>query len=233
MAGPVTRFVVDELWRVLDEVDPVDVLCATHRANGQITAFQGDEVLYHDDKTGAQCVFPAEPLKALRVAALAVLAGRVMLAPGPVTATVIGDGLTAELSVSVIARYLPDVVHLSVHNGQLSPRVKDQLDLDGIDVAVTTDISDAVFGASFILATSALAAWLPRRLARGAVVVNTSGTDVPTHVDQVLGEADLARVAAGEHPGRRRLDDVVLVEAHKADRLDAELAHHLYEGRRL
>ncbi|TCO62350.1 hypothetical protein [Actinocrispum wychmicini] len=203
MAGPVTQFAVDELWRVLDDVDPVDVL------SGELCSTP-------------LSAFPAEVSRAVRAAAFAVLAGRVMLVPGAVTVGVIGSGLAAELSVSVIARHLPDVVHVAVHKGHLGARVQDQLDLDGIDVAVPGEISDAVFGASFVVVTDALATGLPRRLAKGAVLVNTSGVDVPTQVDQVYAAADLRQVLAGTRPGRRRIDDVVLVE----DRFDAVLADY-------
>jgi ornithine cyclodeaminase/alanine dehydrogenase-like protein (mu-crystallin family) len=68
-------------------------------------------------------------------------------------------------------------------DGPMAQRVIDQLDLDGVGWSVTPALTEAVFGANLIVATVASMQWLEiGHLAKGAVLINTTGKDLPDHV---------------------------------------------------
>ncbi|PRY35769.1 hypothetical protein [Umezawaea tangerina] len=284
MDGPMLRLSADDLCTAIAGVDPVPVLAAElMAARGDAGAVsgvrwgeaRGEFAVLEDTATGERCALPAVALRAYRAAALTALAARQLLAPGVVTASVIGSGLAAQLQLMVIARHVPDVSHVAVcaltgdRGLPVSTRVVDQLDHAGIGLAVTTHVDEAVFGANLVAVTGFDADVMRiDHLAKGAVLVNATGNDLPEHLvdganqvyvddpalldsaghrhfarrrpsteDTVCGarrhdgarrergiESDLGTVLTGAHPGRTRLDHVLLVELLGTTALDLALA---------
>lgn len=178
------------------------------------------ELLLLDDLVaGGRCVMPSSALYVFRTAALATLAARELVAPGVVTAAVLGSGFVAQASLSLIARNLFGLSHVAVCpdsedlNIPLAPRVVDQLDLAGVGWLMTTAVAEAVFGATLIVATIGRARWLEiGQLPKGAVLINTTGEDLPDDlvdaVDQIyvddatLIEHNPHRYFARKHLGK-------------------------------
>ena len=225
----ILRLDTDELLSALDAIDPVDALIeelagracddvGPSSPEGRLTPWRGggpadapatDLVLLEDPRAGSDCVLPASALRGFRTAALATLAGRTFVTPGVVTAAVLGSGLAAQVSLTLIARYLSGLSHVAVcptgdePDGPLQPRVIDRLDLAGVGWSVAPAAAEAVFGATLVVAAIAGAPW-PEigRLPKGAVLVNTTGEDLPDDlvdaVDQVYVD-DAALIGAVPH----------------------------------
>ena len=236
MISPILRLNTDELLSALDAIDPVDVLTEelVGKAgdgseppvpDGRLTPWRGggpdapatELLLLEDLHIGRSCVLPAEALRGFRTAALVALAGRIFVTPGVVTAAVLGSGVVAQLSLTLIARYLPGLSHVAVcptgdePGGPLEPRVMDQLDLAGVGWSTTSVAAEAVFGATLIVATVAHAPCLQiGHLAKSAVLVNTTGEDLPDDlvdaVDQLyVDDAALVETAAHRYFARTDL----------------------------
>lgn len=223
MISPILQLDTDELLSAVDAIDPVDVLAAElvgKAGAGQGTGMAGtvgqpwqdsrlapwhaggraDEpgtelVLLEDRRTGSSCVLPAAALTGFRSAALAALAARTFVAPGVVTAAVLGSGVAAQLSLALIARYLPGLSHVAVWapgdepGGPLDPRMIDQLDLTGVGWSVAPSVAEAVFGATLVVATVAAAPWGEiGQLPKSAVLVNTTGVDLPDELVDAVDE---------------------------------------------
>lgn len=220
MDGPTLRLSTDDLCTAIAGVDPVPVLAAELMAargdGGAAPGVRWEEpcgefAVLEDMATGERCALPAAALRAYRAAALTALAARQLLAPGVVTASVIGSGLATRLQLMVIARHVPDVSHIAVTGDRglpVSTRVVDQLDHAGIGLAVTTHVDEAVFGANLVAVTGFDAdAMRIDHLAKGAVLVNATGRDLPDGLvdgaNQVYVD-DLALLdsAAGRHFAR-------------------------------
>ncbi|WNV86434.1 hypothetical protein [Umezawaea sp. Da 62-37] len=223
MDGPMLRLSADDLCTAIAGVDPVPVLAAELMAAREGAEAvggvrwgepRGEFAVLEDTATGERCAVPAGALRAYRAAALTALAARQLLAPGVVTASVIGSGLAAQLQLMVIARHVPDVSHIAVcaltdeRGMPVSTRVVDQLDHAGIGLAVTTHVDEAVFGANLVAVTGFDADVMRiDRLSKGAVLVNATGCDLPDDLvdgtNQVYVD-DLARLdsAAGRHFAR-------------------------------
>jgi ornithine cyclodeaminase/alanine dehydrogenase-like protein (mu-crystallin family) len=156
-------------------------------------------VLDHPDAT-PPCVLPAHSLHMAQAAALTAVAARELLPAGGVTVAVLGSADCTQPQLPVIARHVPDISHvaLSLAGGPaaIEPRLADLLELSGIHLSVVDTLADAVFGANLVVATNHSA---PRQnldnlrlgqLARGAVLVNSTGKDAPAdlvdRVDQVF-----------------------------------------------
>jgi ornithine cyclodeaminase/alanine dehydrogenase-like protein (mu-crystallin family) len=299
MTGSLLRLRAYEVWSALEVIDPVAVLAEdligrtvsrsghVHRKSGHLAPWSGSErngnelvVLEHPATTTA-CVVPAQCLRDSLAAALAAVAARELLVGGAVTVGMLGSAQTVQTQLAVIARHVPDISHvaLCLADGQetVEPKLADQLELTGIGLSVVPTLAEAVFGANLVVATNHSAARQDLtelrlgQLAKGAVVVNATGKDLPAdlvdQVDQVyvddfdlLSEhperrvvathhaewtteltnlhggagprisADLAQLLTGRHSGRRRGDDIVLVELLGAQELNAELAYRICEG---
>jgi len=173
----------------------------------------GDLVLLEDLGVGGGCVLPASALAVVRTAALAALAARTLVIPGVVTAAVLGSDFAAQSSLTLIARYLPGLSHVAVcpsdrRSGDepgrpLEPRVIDRLDFAGVGWSVTAAVAQAVFGATLIVATTAGAPHLEiGQLPKGAVLINTTGEDLPDElvdaVDQIYVD-DAALIEGNAH----------------------------------
>ncbi|SDY89208.1 Ornithine cyclodeaminase/mu-crystallin family protein [Amycolatopsis xylanica] len=202
MTSPILHLSTEELWSALDDINPVDVLVeqliggAGWTAQGQLHPWpehgsipSAELAMYEESCTGAKCLIPVSSLRQVRAAALATLAARELLAPGVVTAAVLGSGLAAQLQLTVLAKHVSDVSHVAVCAGNdggwspVEPRVLDQLDLAGIGLSVTSGVNEAVLGANLVIAADAGLGRLEiGQLAKGAVVINAGGVDLPDAV---------------------------------------------------
>lgn len=298
MTGTVLRLRTHEVWSALEIIDPVAVLAEdligrtvgrsghTRTAEGRLVPWNGSGsddgqfVLYEHPDATLPCAIPAHSLRTSLVAALAAVAARELLFTSGVTVAMLGSPEATQPQLAVISRYVPDISHVAMCLAggprPVEPRLADQLDMSGIALSVVRTLTDAVFGAILIIATNHSAVRLDldalRRgqLARGAVVVNATGKDLPDdlvdrmdqvfiddfgllddHLDRsvvanhlapttdlagVHGEADrritadLGQLLTGRHPGRRRTDDVVLVELLGVHELNVRLARRIHEA---
>lgn len=218
----------DDLRRVVEDVDAVQATATaliTRSAgredlNGLATEGatvhnEGDTAIYETPEDGQCCVMPAAGLRDYRLAVLTALATRNLLAPGVVTASVIGSGLALELQLAVLRTHVPNVSHIAVAtlgNNPPDQAVLDQLDRDGIGISFVETPADAMFGANLVVLAGATRLGTTR-LAKGAVFVNATGVDLPAalldgvhavFVDDQEGLADSDRTFVRTHPGRRR-----------------------------
>jgi ornithine cyclodeaminase/alanine dehydrogenase-like protein (mu-crystallin family) len=287
MSGTVLQLRSHEVWRALEVVDPVETMAEYligrtvgrvgpgSESAGRLVSWRGAGrngtelvLLDHPDATGP-CVLPAQSLRSSQVAALAAVAAREMLVSGGVTMALLGPATDTQPQLSVVARYVPDISHVALFGGpetcleHIEPRLADQLELSGIQLSVAASVADAVFGANLVIATSHATAALdladlrPSQLARGALLINATGEDLPTdiveRVDQVFVDelgllenyphrhvvgahradpriaGDLAQLLTDQHAGRRRSGDLVLVELLGVHELNADLAFRIYE----
>ena len=226
MDAPTLRLSNDDLRRVVGSVDAVEAVAAAliarsgdrrdwiHPETGSLTVSDGGEVAEYTPVDGGQrCAMPAAGLRDYRFAVLAVLAARNVLAPGVVTAAVIGSGPAIELHLAALHTHVPDVSHIALAAGRKPGQaVLDLLDSAGIGLTLVSTPADAVFGATLVVLVGS-ARLTPARLARGAVLVNTTGVDLPTalldgvhevYVDDPSGLADSDRVFARPRPARQR-----------------------------
>jgi len=199
------------------------------RRLGRLTPWTGpslpdthaDQVVLEHPGASVTCVAPAATLRMSQSAALAALAARELLVSGGVTVAMLGASELTQPQLAVIARHVPDISHVAMclatvgDSKRLMPRLIDQLELSGIGLSVVTSLADTVFGANLVIAASdgAMAQDLDRlrlsRLARGTVLINATGRDLPIdlvdRVDQVyvddlgLLEANCDRYVVAAH----------------------------------
>lgn len=232
MTETVLRIDADDVGRILEALDPVAVLAeelikgtinhpdrvrgpafrlapwtcdhgADHSADH--SADHGDQGGYLRVETavpGLSCAMPVSALRMAHAAALSALATRELLPPGGITVAMLGTRHAIQSQLAVIARHVPDIVHVAVRvtdrdkTTALDPWLLDQLDLSGIGLSMVTAPSDSLFGANLVVVVSekALSDGTEQagvnHLARGTVVVNASGHDLPTelvdHADQIF-----------------------------------------------
>lgn len=171
-----------------------------------------------------------------RAAVLTALSARYLLAPGVVTASVVGGGWAVRAQLDAVARHVPGTSHVAVRvlDGEpLDRDLVDRLRLTGIGLSVAATAGEAVFGANLVVVTDVADpdTW-PVRLPGGAVLVNATGGDLPPAVTRAVDvvfvddlallrcaphrglpvEADLRQVVTGECAGRTSADHVLLVE---------------------
>lgn len=286
MARQFVRLGPEELRHVLGLCDAVELVAAT--LTGQVTGHTGDEVPHacqlvpapetvpasvpepvaiEDALTGTRGLLSASGLGEVRAAVLVVLAARALMVPGVVTAAVVGPTSAVRLYVAMVTRHVPDISCIAVCTVGDQEAVPvdlaelDQLDRAGISLSVTTTVDEAVFGANLlVIADLGNMSLRLDQLARGALLVNVSGRDLPyrlergvdaiyvddvrllavsrhrrfvrmhfdepgTPADQGWGPeewhrgrgrgrvaADLGQVLAGQHPGRRLDEEILLVD---------------------
>lgn len=234
MAETVLRLDADDVWRTLETIDPVAVLAeelikrAINHPDQECEpvsplvpwAGHGDEyVLAEGRPRGVRCALPAAALRTVHTAALSALATRELLPPGGITVAMLGTRRATEAQLAVIAKHVPDIVHVAVRitdmpeRDTLAPRLLDQLDLAGIGLSVMSATADALFGANLVIVVNGEALTEGpepagvKHLVRGTVLVNASGHDLPAdlvdHVDQIYVD-DLALLPA--HAGRYVVD---------------------------
>ncbi|TCO47427.1 hypothetical protein [Actinocrispum wychmicini] len=144
-------------------------------------------------------LLPSFAVRASRAAALAAVAARALLTPGVVTAAVLGSGPDAQSQLMMIAKYVPAASHVAVcpvggQRATIAPQVLDQIARAGIGLTLHTDVAQALLGANLVVTTSENTA--PVRyadLTKGALLINTSGEDLPDdvvdRVDKVYADA--------------------------------------------
>ncbi|MFC6091937.1 phosphopantetheine-binding protein [Saccharothrix lopnurensis] len=199
-----------------DGADPVDALAERLMTGG-----------------GVEAALSSVAAPEHRAAVLAALSARYLLAPGVVTASVVGAGRAVRAQLDAVARHVPGTSHVAVRllDGEpLDRDLVDRLRRTGIGLSVTATAGEAVFGATLVVVTDFADpdTW-PTHLPGGSVLVNATGDDLPPAVTRVadlvfvddLGllrpggrpvEADLRQVVTGECAGRTSADHVLLVE---------------------
>lgn len=302
MTSPIHQLSAEELRSALDGIDPIEVLaeeligqtvdraawdsrqaCRLTPWRAASGAATGDQVLVEELRSGSRCLLPASSLRMVRAAALTALSARELMTRGVVTAAVLGSGAPAQLQLTLNARYVRDISHVAIWpagiegGAPVEPEVLDELELAGIGLSFSKSVDEAVFGANLVILVGGPPDSLELgHLARGALLINTGGQDLPHDlvdgVDQVyvddaglvadnteryfirmhLAEsdtsdwprlhdgsrhrrridADLGQLLTGAHPGRRHIDDVLLVELLSVHVLDIPLACRLHRAAR-
>ncbi len=225
MSEAILRLDHDEVWTALEAMDPVGVLAeelidrtvGNDTRRGELTAWTGpgaadaDLVVLDHPDAELRCVLPAASLWTFTSAALAALAARELLVRGGVTVAMLGAGRATQPQLSVIARHVPDISHVAVYLGRsgaasLPVRVTDLLELSGIRLSVVPTAAEAVFGANLVVTADGgmpgdMSEQRIGRLARGTVLVNTTGRDLPAELADQVDEVyvdDLSLLAANQ-----------------------------------
>ncbi len=192
----------DEVHRALDDLDPVELVVAelTGKKSPERSFVVGPEaglgvglaekyLVVEEPSSATRFLLPLGALQAVRGACLASAAARVFVPPGAATVSVLGSGISAELLLRMAVRYVVDVSHVAVCavGGSVEEivtnRVIDELDLSGISLAVTSEIAEAIFGANLVgIAGKSAVNIKIDQIAKGAVLVNCSGWDLPASV---------------------------------------------------
>lgn len=303
MTSPILRLSAEELRSALDGIDPIEVLAEEligktvdrtewdRRQVGRLTPWRdasgapaSDQVLVEDLRSGSKCLLPASSLRMVRAAGLTALTARELLTRGVVTAAVLGSGPATQLQLTLNTRYVPDISHIAIATWStgdggtpVEPEVLDELELAGIGLSISDSVEEAVFGANLVIVVGGRPEGLELgHLARGALLINTEGRDLPhdlvNGVDQIYVDdaalleanperyfvkmhlaasgnsdwprphngshhrrhidADLGQVLTGARPGRRNIDDILLVELLSVHVLDVWLACRLHRAAR-
>ncbi|HEU5471975.1 MAG TPA: hypothetical protein VFV67_15090 [Actinophytocola sp.] len=198
-----------DMLRALETIDLLDVVAheLTRRANGAAGRPRGYRLVPHtegaaageltaveDVETGQVCLMPAPSLQMICLAGLTGLASRTFLEPRVVTAAVFGSAVAAQLHLSVIARYVPNVSHAAVHPAVVESGpdagwgLRDELELAGIVVSDADDARRAALGANLVVVAEL--GWerldMPV-LHPGVLLVNATRRDLP---DELLAQVD-------------------------------------------
>ncbi|MEV0569069.1 hypothetical protein [Dactylosporangium sp. NPDC050588] len=257
MADPILLFTGEELRRAGAMMNPLDILAEELVARGgpgaaayrcTLTPWTpadagtdaGDVtetlVLCELSSTGDRSLMPAEMLRLLGAAALTALAVRELLGPGLITACVLGSGLAAEVQLATNAQHAPDISHVAVWPGgtaeaaPLDPRVLDQLELAGARLTSTASVGQALFGANLVIVTGDVGdAPAGTHLAKGALVVNAAGTELPAGFADgaQVHLVDDARLLTGAPDPQMYLDLGAAAGGHDARPVDADLGQVL------
>jgi hypothetical protein len=197
--GATLRLSLDEVHRILDDLDPIALLAgelsgaaeAEHGCRLEVeTRLTESHVALRDPDSQIRFLVPSKALKAVRSAGLAAIAARLLVPAGAATVCVIGSGYPAELMVRMVVRYVVGVTHVAVCavdgsvDAIITHRLIDELELSGIGLAVTSRVDEATFGANLVgvAGTQPVMDLRIRHIARGAVIVNCSGLDLPVNV---------------------------------------------------
>ncbi|WP_322750108.1 MULTISPECIES: hypothetical protein [unclassified Frankia] len=192
----------EDVHRALDDLDPLALVVAelTGRKNPEGSLVVGPvagagvglsekHIAVEDPRGAVRFLLPLRALQAVRSACLAGAAARLFVPPGAATVSVLGSGLSAEMLLRMAARYVDGVSHVAVcavggsSEEIVTHRVVDELDLSGISFIVTSEIAEAAFGANFVGIAGKSAVDLHiGQIAKGAVLVNCSGWDLPIGV---------------------------------------------------
>ncbi|MPZ83092.1 MAG: hypothetical protein GEV28_22950 [Actinophytocola sp.] len=217
MSETILQLSAEDVWSALEVIDPVAVLAEeligrtvghAEEEVGRLTPWTGYGTrtnasalvaLEHPDVDG-RCVLPAASLRMFQSAALAAIAARELLVPGGVTVAMLGATQAMQPQLAVIARHVPDISHVAIcladlsRSNLLEARLVDLLELSGIGLSVTTTWPDTVFGANLVVATSEgvvrqdLSGMRVGQLARGAVLVNATGRNLPAELVDRMAE---------------------------------------------
>lgn len=213
MSDAILRLSVDDVWIALGDIDAVAVVAEEliGRTVGTriddvcpIADWTGsgaherdtDLVVVQHPSTGVRCVLSAASLRMCRSAALTALATRELLVPGGVTVAVLGANRTVQFQLALIVRCVPDISHVAAcvpnaTRSDLPAWLVDELELSGIALSVADSLADTLFGANLVVAGEEavlgdLGSIRLTDLARGTVLINATGHDLPADlVDEV------------------------------------------------
>jgi ornithine cyclodeaminase/alanine dehydrogenase-like protein (mu-crystallin family) len=233
MDGDCRRLSHEDVARALRELDPAESLTGAADERWTVEPADGDLVLLRDPHGAAVASFAVADLLACRYAALTVLAARILLVPSVITAAVLGAGPSVRLLCGTLARHLPNLSQLAIHS-VADAGLAAEFAAAGVDLSVAPSTADAVFGASLVVVMDALPPMPGVHASMGAVVVNASGRqlvhDLVNGVAEEYTEARLRQVLVGEHAGRTRRDDVLLVDLTGIAAQDVALALALHRA---
>jgi ornithine cyclodeaminase/alanine dehydrogenase-like protein (mu-crystallin family) len=230
MGGDCRRLSHEDVARALRELDPAELLTAEPDQHWTVDQ-SGELALLRNPDGDAVASFAAADLRACRYAVLTVLAARALLVPTVITAAVLGSSPAARLLCGTLARCLPGLSQLAIYS-VADAGLAAEFAAAGVDLSITPSTADAVFGASLVVIMDELPALPGVHAAMGAVVVNASGRDLvhdlANGIAEEYREAELRQVLAGEHPGRTRPDDVLLVDLSDTAAPDVALARAIH-----
>lgn len=177
MPDPAPLLRHQDVVRALDGIDVLDVVSRelVRRHQGDDLAHTGGtdvavstEVTTVEGQDGAPaCLLPTQSLHMIGLAALTVLATRVLIGPAAVTATILGEGPAAHLHLALLARYTPHLTGAAVRPAAHQPAEWD---------ANLLIVAESGWGAPVVEPPGP-----------GALIINASRRDLP---DRVLAEAD-------------------------------------------
>jgi ornithine cyclodeaminase/alanine dehydrogenase-like protein (mu-crystallin family) len=213
MEGPLLQLNAEDVRRVLEEIDPVELLMAQlprptderrdreHQgrflsAHGVVAGGRGpaaELVLFEDPRAGVRCVMPRSSMYQLHVTTLVALATGALLAPEEMTVALLTADQAAQCHLTMLARHVSGISHVSLtsandrHTSPVDPRVLDLLDRAGIGLSAGVSVDEAVLGAKLLIAAGPGHDHLAiGQLTAGALVVNVAGRDLPNDlVDRV------------------------------------------------
>jgi ornithine cyclodeaminase/alanine dehydrogenase-like protein (mu-crystallin family) len=204
MAGSILQIGNDELWRMLGEINPVELLAyeltgdapADHERQQRLVSESAStrSMVVEDLRTRKLCQLPVVGVRMIQGAAMASLAARKLLTHGSVTLGIIGPAPEVYLCLSVIVRHVFDIGHVVVcpmgarRAEPVEPAVLDQLDRAGIGLLVTDNVHETAFGANFLVIAGDRREHLEiEHLIRGALLVNLTCHDLP---DSLVDDVD-------------------------------------------
>lgn len=182
----------------------------------------GELITVEDLDTGRVCLMPAPSLQMISLAGLSALTARELLGPVEVTSAVYGSAASVRLHLLMIARYVPNVSHISVYPAVSAEaahtacqNVGEVLKRAGIGLSGAPDARTAASGANLVVVTELGLARLDiGPLRPGAMVINAARRDLP---EELLSQVD-----------RVYVDDLELIE-HSQQRAFVRL--HLADQR--
>jgi hypothetical protein len=218
MEGPILRLTADDVCRALEQIDPIELMAALPFGQawqeqppcGRFlpTREPAGEVELEDLCSGVRCLLPESSLRTVRDTVLVALAAGRLLASGPATVGLLASVEAAQVYLVMMARHRSDVGHVALsppvgRTDTVDIRVLELLDQAGINLVVTADRDDAVRGANLVIAAGPGHDQLsPGQLARGALLVNATGTDLPDDlvdgVDEIYVD-DLGLLEENQH----------------------------------
>ncbi|ATL31036.1 hypothetical protein [Streptomyces formicae] len=208
--------------RGLDAVDVVrEALTMPSGATGEESVMRfdaaADELLLYDRVTRQEWRLPASTAVRLWRACLCAAAARAFVAPGVITAGVIGAEAMDNASLVLLSRALPGLSHVALYDdgapgpdgGTRPPRSVRGVrgGDDEVALALMRSARDALLGADLVVLASNATCVAGEWLARGTVLVNASAQDVTDDLHKevahlVVDDPRLLSLAPGRRAAR-------------------------------
>ncbi|QEU91312.1 hypothetical protein [Streptomyces kanamyceticus] len=214
--------------RGLDAVDVVrEALTMPSDATGDesVMSFDAaaDELLLYDRVTRQEWRLPASTAVRLWRACLCAAAARAFVAPGVITAGVIGADAMDNASLVLLSRALPGLSHVALYDDEAPgpdggtrpprdvPGVRDVRTVRGGDdvvaLALMRSAREALLGADLVVLASNATCVAGEWLARGTVLVNATAQDVTDDLHKevahlVVDDPRLLSLAPGRRAAR-------------------------------